>query len=146
MSVKGDPNLLQWSVDGKSEKLFVAIGKKSVLVFSKTDLSNPIEFGLSSRYGSIQQMYWYNDGSTVLLGFSSGFLVAVSVGDFNNHLTVATDSIGQELYQAKIYKSSMNQLYVSQTLKRCVTCGDNEIKVQELSNLQVIPHLLMIEC
>ncbi|KAJ3339278.1 WD repeat-containing protein 19, partial [Kappamyces sp. JEL0680] len=125
--IKGDPSLLHWSVEGKIEKLAVVLGKKSILVFPQGDLDNPFELAMNSRYGAITNSFWYNAGASLLLGFATGFVVAVSAD---------SASMGQELYQAKIYKSYLTDISVSTSVKRCVSCGDNLIKVQDLSNLQ----------
>jgi hypothetical protein len=89
-------------------------------------LGKPFEFALNSKYGAISHLFWHQSG--LLAGFQSGFVASIST-EF--------ESMGQELYQAKIYKSSLAELFVSLSLKRCVSCGDNEVKVQDLSNLNV---------
>lgn len=78
---------------------------------------------MNSNYGQISHLFWHQTG--VLAGFQSGHLVSVST-DLNSII-----------YQAKIYKSSLAEMFISIPLKRCISCGDNEIKVQDLSNLNV---------
>lgn len=102
------------------------INNKSILVFTLSQLGKPYEFALNSRYGTISHLFWQQSG--LLAGFQSGFLVSIST---------ELELMGQELYQAKIYKISLSELFVSLSLKRCVSCGDNEVKVQDLSNLNV---------
>ena len=127
ISVKADPTHLLWSSEEKIEKLIVILNKKSVMLLAQ-NLLNPIEFSMNSRYGAIQNAFSYSSGANLLLGFNSGYLVSISLDQ---------NSMGQELYQGKIYKSSMNALFISSYSKRCVSCGDNDVKVQDLGNLQV---------
>lgn len=60
----------------------------------------------SSRYG---------DGY-ILIGFSHGYLVVIST-----HIR----EIGQELYQARNHKDSLNSVAVSPVLNKAASCGDN---------------------
>lgn len=57
----------------------------------------------------------YGDGY-ILIGFSHGYLVVIST-----HIR----EIGQELYQARNHKDSLNSVAISSVLNRAASCGDN---------------------
>ena len=126
-AIRGDPSTLRLCSDGPTEKLLVVKSKKSILVYPNEDFTSPIELSMNSKYGNIMDASWANNGSTILVAFSSGYLVSVST---------EASTMGADIYQAKIYKSGMNDVSISRGLRRVATCGDNMIKVQELANLQ----------
>ncbi|MPC49311.1 WD repeat-containing protein 19 [Portunus trituberculatus] len=68
----------------------------------------------------------YGDGY-ILLGFSAGYFVVIST-----HLK----EIGQELFQAKNHRDVLNDIAISTSLSKAASCGDNFIKIHELTNLK----------
>jgi WD repeat-containing protein 19 len=58
----------------------------------------------------------FGDGY-ILLGFSAGFFVAIST-----HIK----EVGQELFQAKNHRTSLNDIAVCTRLGKVASCGDNQ--------------------
>jgi WD repeat-containing protein 19 len=52
-----------------------------------------------------------------LLGFSAGFFVAIST-----HIK----EVGQELFQAKNHRNSLNDIAICSRLGKVASCGDNQ--------------------
>ncbi|XP_076021576.1 WD repeat-containing protein 19 [Genypterus blacodes] len=113
----------------------VSVGKKTLLLFNLNDPENPIELAFQERYGSIVSYRWYGDGY-ILIGFSHGYFVVIST-----HIR----EIGQELYQAHNHKDSLNSVAISQALNKAASCGDNSIKIHELSELKDISNIVHLE-
>ncbi|CAN0099785.1 unnamed protein product, partial [Heterosigma akashiwo] len=63
--------------DAPETSISVNMGGKSLLLFNLADTDNPVELAFQPRYGDIVTHRWFGDGY-VLLGFSAGFLVAIS--------------------------------------------------------------------
>nr|XP_043885090.1 WD repeat-containing protein 19-like [Solea senegalensis] len=104
----------------------VSVDKKILMLFSVNDPDNRIELTFQRHYGNIVSYHWYGDGY-ILLGFSHGYFVVIST-----HI----NKIGEELYQARNHKNSLNSVTISPTLNKAASCGDNSIKLHELSELK----------
>ncbi|KAG7164498.1 WD repeat-containing protein 19-like [Homarus americanus] len=102
------------------------VAKKTLFLYNLNDPENPIELAFQNRYGNIVAYKWFGDGY-ILLGFSGGFFVVIST-----HLK----EIGQELFQAKNHRDVLNDIAISTTLSKAASCGDNVIKIHELSDLK----------
>lgn len=50
-----------------------------------------------------------------------------------------------EKFQAKCYKESLSDISVSKTLHIAATCGDNAVKIYDLSNLQDVSFVLKLD-
>jgi len=61
-------------------------------------------------------LYRFGDGY-ILLGFSAGFFVAIST-----HIK----EVGQELFQAKNHRDSLNDIAICNRLGKVASCGDNQ--------------------
>lgn len=68
----------------------------------------------------------YGDGY-ILLGFEAGYITAIST-----HIK----EVGQELLQVKNHRDSLNDIAISQLTSKVVTCGDNNLKIHSLQNLE----------
>lgn len=63
----------------------------------------------------------------ILLGFSLGHVVAISTHP---------REVGQELWQVKNHRDSLSCIAVSKELELVASCGDNNVKIHAMSNLQ----------
>jgi WD repeat-containing protein 19 len=61
-------------------------------------------------------LYRFGDGY-ILLGFSAGFFVAIST-----HIK----EVGQELFQTKNHRDSLNDIAICSQLGKVASCGDNQ--------------------
>ena len=113
----------------------VVLNRKSLLLFLRSDLTNPIELSMNAKYGHVLDYHWCS-ANMILVGFESGHLVAVST----NKATM-----GQEIFHGKNFKDSLSSLDISIPLNKSVSCGDSFVKVQELSNLQDFTDVLTID-
>lgn len=78
--------------------------------------------------------YRYGDGY-ILVGFQTGYFTAIST-----HIK----EVGQELFQVKNHKDSLTDLAISQVIGKIATCGDNNIKIHNLQNLEETEKLITI--
>uniref|UniRef100_A0A672SXM1 WD repeat domain 19 n=1 Tax=Sinocyclocheilus grahami TaxID=75366 RepID=A0A672SXM1_SINGR len=132
-SVRADPADVQFSVMKTDERsspgestVSVALGKKTLFLFNLNDPDNPIELAFQQRYGNIISYRWYGDGY-IMIGFSHGYFVVIST-----HIR----EIGQELFQAHNHKDSLTSIAISQSLNKAASCGDNCIKIHDLTDLK----------
>ncbi|CAN2388495.1 WD repeat-containing protein [Pristimantis euphronides] len=132
-SVRMEPSDIQFSVMKTDERaspgestVSVVVGKKTLFLFNLNDPDNPIELAFQQRYGSIVSHRWYGDGY-IMIGFSLGFFVVIST-----HLS----EIGQELFQASNHKDNLTSIAISQSLNKAASCGDNCIKIHDLTELK----------
>ncbi|XP_018591517.1 WD repeat-containing protein 19 [Scleropages formosus] len=132
-SVRSDPGDIQFSVMKTDERaspgestVSVMVGKKTLFLFNLNDPDNPIELAFQQRYGTIIAYRWYGDGY-IMIGFSQGYFVVIST-----HIR----EIGQELFQAHNHKDSLNSIAISQSLNKAASCGDNCIKIHDLTELK----------
>uniref|UniRef100_A0A7N6AUS7 WD repeat domain 19 n=1 Tax=Anabas testudineus TaxID=64144 RepID=A0A7N6AUS7_ANATE len=112
----------------------VSVGKKILMLFNINDPDNRIDLTFQHRYGNIVSYRWFGDGY-ILIGFSHGYFVVIST-----HIK----EIGEELYQAHNHKDSLNSVAISQALNKAASCGDNSIKIHELSELKDISNVIQL--
>eukprot|EP00062_Callorhinchus_milii_P005042 gi/632944082/ref/XP_007887304.1/ PREDICTED: WD repeat-containing protein 19 isoform X2 [Callorhinchus milii] len=132
-TVRAEPSDVQFSVMKTDERasmgestVSVVVGKKTLFLFNLSDPDNPIELAFQQRYGNIISYRWYGDGY-IMIGFSQGYFVVIST-----HIR----EIGQELFQAHNHKDSLTSIAISQSLNKAASCGDNCIKIHDLSELK----------
>ena len=87
------------------------------------------------RYGNIVAYKWFGDGY-ILIGFSAGYFVVIST-----HMK----EIGQELFQAKNHKDSLSGISISTNINKAASCGDNTIKIHELSDLKDTSNVITLD-
>ncbi|KAJ8271702.1 hypothetical protein COCON_G00105610 [Conger conger] len=131
--VRSDPADVQFSVMKTDERaspgestVSVVVGRKTLFLFNLNDPDNPIELAFQQRYGTIIAYRWYGDGY-IMIGFSQGYFVVIST-----HIR----EIGQELFQAHNHKDSLTSIAISQSLNKAASCGDNCIKIHDLTELK----------
>ncbi|XP_069781014.1 WD repeat-containing protein 19 isoform X4 [Narcine bancroftii] len=132
-TVRAEPSDIQFSVMKTDERtsmgestVSVILGKKTLFLFNLTDPDNPIEMEFQQRYGNIISYKWYGDGY-IMIGFSQGYFVVIST-----HIR----EIGQELFQARNHKDSLTSIAISQSLNKAASCGDDCIKIHDLSEME----------
>lgn len=113
----------------------VNIGKKTLFLFNINDPDNPIELAFQQRYGSIVAYKWFGDGY-ILIGFSQGYFVVIST-----HMK----EIGQECFQARNHKNNLTSIAISSALGKAASCGDNSIKIHDLSDLKEMYAIITLE-
>lgn len=62
-----------------------------------------------------------------MVGFEAGYFIAIST-----HIK----EVGQELFQVKNHRDSLNDIALSHAAGKIVTCGDNTLKVHSIQNLE----------
>uniref|UniRef100_A0A1A7WGZ7 WD repeat-containing protein 19 n=1 Tax=Iconisemion striatum TaxID=60296 RepID=A0A1A7WGZ7_9TELE len=141
-TLRGEPAEIYFSMMKTDERssqgestVSVSVNKKILMLFNMNDPQNPIELAFEPRYGNIVSYRWYGDGY-ILIGFSHGYFVVIST-----HIM----EIGFELYQAHNHKDSLNSVAISPALNKAASCGDNSIKIHELSDLKDISNIVQLE-
>ncbi|XP_064367345.1 WD repeat-containing protein 19 isoform X1 [Dromaius novaehollandiae] len=132
-SVSSDPSDMQFSIMKTDERIStrestvsVVVGKKTLFLFNLNDPDNPIDLKFQQPYGNIVTYRWYGDGY-IMIGFSRGCFVVIST-----HIR----EIGQEIFQAHNHKDNLSSIAISQSLNKAASCGDNCIKIHDLSDLR----------
>ncbi|XP_004564353.3 WD repeat-containing protein 19 isoform X1 [Maylandia zebra] len=141
-TVRGEPAEIYFSVMKTDERsaqgestVSVSVDKKILMLFNINDPGNPIELAFERRYGNIVSYRWYGDGY-ILIGFSHGYFVVIST-----HIR----EIGYELYQAHNHKDCLNSVAISTALNKAASCGDNSIKIHELSDRKDISSIIQLD-
>ncbi|XP_072476604.1 WD repeat-containing protein 19 isoform X4 [Notamacropus eugenii] len=131
--VRSEPSDMQFSTmktddrnSASESTISVVVGKKTLFLFNLNDPDSPIDLEFQQRYGSIVCYSWYGDGY-IMIGFSRGIFVVIST-----HIR----EIGQEIFQARNHKDNLSSIAISQSLNKAATCGDNHIKIHDLSELK----------
>ncbi|XP_068924476.1 WD repeat-containing protein 19 isoform X2 [Petaurus breviceps papuanus] len=131
--VRSEPSDMQFSTmktddrnSASESTISVVVGKKTLFLFNLNDPDSPIDLEFQQRYGSIVCYSWYGDGY-IMIGFSRGIFVVIST-----HIR----EIGQEIFQARNHKDNLSSIAISQSLNKAATCGDNCIKIHDLSELK----------
>ncbi|XP_074649650.1 WD repeat-containing protein 19-like isoform X1 [Tubulanus polymorphus] len=132
-SVRADPMEVQFSEmkgDERSQMgentVSVVIGRKTLFLYNMNEPENPVELAFQQRYGNIVAYKWYGDGY-IMIGFSHGFFIVIST-----HMK----EIGQELFQARNHKDNLTGIAISLSLNKAASCGDNCIKIHDLSEMK----------
>ncbi|KAJ8679660.1 hypothetical protein QAD02_015447 [Eretmocerus hayati] len=132
IELDGEPSNMQFSemkMDqrvGGENTVSLIINKTTLYLYNILDPDNPIELTFQKRYGPIVAYQWFGDGY-ILLGFEGGYITSIST-----HLK----EVGQELFQMKNHRDCLNDLHINITTNKVVTCGDNNLKIYSLQNLE----------
>lgn len=141
ISLRSEPSDIQFSEMKLDERLggentvSVVVGRKTLFLYNLHDPENPVELAFQQRYGSVVTYKWFGDGY-ILLGFSAGYFVAIST-----HIK----EVGQELFQTKNHRDSLNDIAICRNLNKVASCGDNQVKIHDMGNLQETSSVLTIE-
>ncbi|NXC85212.1 WDR19 protein, partial [Cercotrichas coryphoeus] len=132
-SVSSDPSDMQFSVMKTDERVStrestvsIVVGKRTLFLFNLNDPDNPIDLKFQQPYGRIVSYKWYGDGY-IMIGFSHGCFVVIST-----HIR----EIGQEVFQAHNHKDNLSSIAISQSLNKAASCGDNCIKIHDLTDMR----------
>ncbi|KAL1509542.1 hypothetical protein ABEB36_004257 [Hypothenemus hampei] len=132
INLRAEPSNLQFSevkvdekVDGENT-ISVVVGKRTLYLYKLLDPDNPFELAFQQHYGIIVNYTWYGDGY-ILIGFSAGFFVSIST-----HIK----EVGQELFQIRNHKNILTDIALCKKIGKAASCGDNSVKIHDLSNLQ----------
>lgn len=112
------------------------LGGKSLLLYNILDEKEdpmeltfaPRENGGGCRYGELLHHHWYDD-SLALVGFSGGYLVAVSTG---------AKTLGEEKFAVKFHSQFMSSFAYNPLLKRAATAGDDGIHIVDVRDFKEI--------
>ncbi|XP_044727730.1 WD repeat-containing protein 19 [Chrysoperla carnea] len=132
ISLRSDPADIQFSEMkgdervGAENTVSLIVGKKTLYLYNLLDPDNPIELAFQSHYGTIVSYKWFGDGY-IIIGFSVGYFIAIST-----HIK----EVGQELFQIRNHKTSLNDVAICTKLNKVASCGDNNIKIYDTNNLQ----------
>ncbi|KAK2918993.1 WD repeat-containing protein 19 [Channa argus] len=142
ITLRGEPAEMYFSVMKTDERssqgentVSVSVGKKILMIFNINDPENGIRLTFEHHYGNIVSHRWFGDGY-ILIGFSHGYFVVIST-----HIR----EIGNELYQFHNHKDSLNSVAISAALSKAASCGDNSIKIHELSELKNISNVIQLD-
>ncbi|KAK6976293.1 WD repeat-containing protein 19 [Biomphalaria glabrata] len=140
--LRGEPYDLEFSEMKEDERsstgentVSVNVGRKTLFLYNLNDSDNPIELAFQPKYGSIIAYRWFGDGY-ILIGFSQGFFVVIST-----HLK----EIGQECFQARNHKNSLTSIAISTALGKAASCGDNCIKIHDLTDLKEMYAIITLD-
>eukprot|EP00118_Oscarella_pearsei_P011922 m.83949 g.83949 ORF g.83949 m.83949 type:complete len:1349 (+) comp36373_c0_seq7:62-4108(+) len=140
--LRGDPALINFAekksnerVPGQQSTVSCIVGKKTLFLFSLNDPDNPVELAFQTRYGNIVSYQWYGDGY-LLIGFSNGFFISISTH---------AKEIGQELFQSRSHKDCLGDTVVSQPLQRVAVCGDNCVKIHDLTDMKEVYSIVTLD-
>ncbi|XP_033108550.1 WD repeat-containing protein 19-like isoform X2 [Anneissia japonica] len=140
--LRAEPYDIQFSemkVDERSPNgentVSICCGRKTLFLYNLNDSDNPIELAFQQRYGNVVGYQWYGDGY-IMIGFSNGYLVVIST-----HIS----EIGQELFQARNHKDNLKAIAISLSLNKAASCGDNTIKIHDLSELKEMYAIVELE-
>ncbi|XP_014276394.1 WD repeat-containing protein 19 isoform X2 [Halyomorpha halys] len=126
-----EPSALQFASLKNDDRLSpdttisVIVGRKILFIYNLDDPDNPVELAFQGNYGNIVSYEWYADGN-IVVGFSAGYFISIST---------KPREIGQELYQTKNHHGKLTFLCISSPLSKMATCGDNSVKIHELTSL-----------
>ncbi|EDL90075.1 WD repeat domain 19 (predicted), isoform CRA_b [Rattus norvegicus] len=107
-------------------QISAVVGKKMLFLFHLNEPDNPVDLEFQQAYGNIVCYSWYGDGY-IMIGFSRGTFLAIST-----HFP----EVGQEIFKTRDHKDNLTSVALSQTLNKAATCGDNCIKIHDLTELR----------
>lgn len=132
ITLRAEPSAIVFSemkVDDRTgtgeNTISILVGRKTLYLFNLLDPENPIELAFQQHYGNIIAYRWYGDGY-ILIGFSAGYFIAIST-----HIK----EVGQELFQIKNHKNALTDIAVCETVGKAASCGDNSVKIHDITNL-----------
>eukprot|EP00912_Choanoflagellata_sp_UC4_P001161 UC4_evm1s724 len=139
--VRDEPNeirfspLMQASTSSANGAATVSaiLNNKTLYLHKINSEEPPTELAFQPKYGHIVTHEWFGE-SYIMIGFSKGYSIVIS-----------TLEAGKEIYQFKNHKNCLNDIAVSTVLDKAATCGDNIIKIHELSDPRDIYAIIPIE-
>ncbi|KAI9344181.1 hypothetical protein DFJ73DRAFT_840418 [Zopfochytrium polystomum] len=141
MGLKGEPSSLKWSFMATETNstptpvLSMVLSNKTLFFHSVYAPKSPIELAFQPKYGDIVSYSWFGEGF-IIIGFATGYFIVVSTN---------LNEIGQELFQSRTFKDSLDSLAVSSSLSKVATCGDGSVKVYELNDLKDVYAIINLD-
>ncbi|XP_068176892.1 WD repeat-containing protein 19 isoform X2 [Antennarius striatus] len=142
ITLRGEPANICFSVLKTNERsaqgentVSMSVDKKILTLVNVNNPEDRQELAFQQHYGNIVSYCWYGDGY-ILTGFSRGYLVVIST-----HVR----EIGNEIFEIRNYKDILNSVAISAALNKVASCGDNSIKIHELSELSDIINVVELE-
>ncbi|XP_056265866.1 WD repeat-containing protein 19 isoform X2 [Pseudoliparis swirei] len=141
-TLRGEPAEMNFSVMKTNERsgqgentVSLFVDNKILMLYNINDPENRTELTFQRHYGHIMSYRWYGDGY-ILIGFSNGYLVVIST-----HIR----EIGHELFQVHNHRDRLNSVAISSAINKAASCGDNSIKIHELSELNDIINVVQLD-
>ncbi|GMT20667.1 hypothetical protein PFISCL1PPCAC_11964, partial [Pristionchus fissidentatus] len=94
-----------------------------------------VNLAFQDQYGDIVTYSWYDNGR-LIVGFRSGQWVSISARE---------SEIGSELHTEKAFTTYLSDITVNQAMGRIVCCGDNQIRIYDLSSYQILEIVGVLE-
>ena len=139
MTVKAEPTNMQYSICKRNgidvTYLSMVLGSKTIMLMNCSDPNDNVELTFQSKYGSIAKYSWLGENALVV-GFSSGYLVAVSI---------IPAQLNQELFSSKSFRDSVQEIVLCRALGAIAAVGDGVVKIHDMSNLEDIIEVIQIE-
>ncbi|XP_066242265.1 WD repeat-containing protein 19 [Saccopteryx leptura] len=133
IQLQSEPSNMQCSGMKTSDRTSAAgntismvIGKKVLHLLNLNDPGSSTDIQFKHNHGNIVSYNWYGDGY-IMVGFSRGTIIVIST-----HI----QEIGQEVFQFHDHKDSLTSIAISQTINKAAICGDNCIKIHDLTELK----------
>ncbi|XP_059483099.1 WD repeat-containing protein 19 [Neocloeon triangulifer] len=131
VALRAEPSLLRFGRIKTEDKphgddtVSVVVGRKTLYLLRVSEGDEPVELAFQPRYGQVVSYEWFGDGY-ILLGFSAGFLVAVSTHP---------KEIGHELFQLQPHPSGLKHVAVAADADLAATAGtDGQVKLHSLAS------------
>jgi WD repeat-containing protein 19 len=127
-TVKGEPYMIRvYPASELGDSISVVVSKRTIFLFTEYSLDQPVELAMNLKYGNILEYFWHS-ADEIIVAFDSGYISLLSTN---------RKTMGQELFHGKIFKDSFVSLDISSPLGKVASCGDNSIKIHEISNINV---------
>lgn len=120
--------------DKRKRFISAVLASKSLLIHDDNRNKGPLELSFQAKYGTIVSYDWFR-GDQFLLGFSNGYVIAMS----------AVTDLGKETLHLRDFKDGLGDLAVSAAAEKVATCGDAAIKVHDLGDLKNTSAIVTLE-
>ncbi|KAG8134871.1 hypothetical protein E2320_007947 [Naja naja] len=140
--VREDPSNMEFvkmktdeETGGCETTVCIVVGQKTLYFFNFKDPEKPIELAFQKRYGKIVSYKLYGE-NYIMIGFSLGYFVVIST---------QVQEIGHEIFQASDHKDSLAGIAITESLNKAASCGDNCVKIHNLSDLTEMCAIINLE-
>ncbi|XP_015684513.1 WD repeat-containing protein 19-like, partial [Protobothrops mucrosquamatus] len=141
-AVREDPSNMEFVMmktdeqsGGNETTVCIVVGQKTLYFYNFQDPEKPIELAFQKCYGKIISYKLYGE-NYIMIGFSLGYFVVIST---------QVQEIGHEIFQASDHKDYLTSVAISESLNKAASCGDNCVKIHNLSDLTEICAIINLE-
>ncbi|KAK9399187.1 WD repeat-containing protein 19 [Crotalus adamanteus] len=141
-AVREDPSNMEFvmmktdeQTGGNETTVCIVVGQKTLYFYNFKDPEKPIELAFQKCYGKIISYKLYGE-NYIMIGFSLGYFVVIST---------QVQEIGHEIFQASDHKDYLTSIAISESLNKAASCGDNCVKIHNLSDLTEICAIINLE-